>query len=52
MAGEPGAELVGVISFSRLGARFELVEGIRHARVRGPGCTYVTCAANPDGIPA
>ena len=48
---EPGQFL---IAFSRLGARFELVELVRHARERGLVCAFVTRAPDPrehqDGL--
>lgn len=41
-----------LISFSRLGARFELVEYVRHARERGLVCAFVTKETGPDGSAA
>jgi 6-phospho-3-hexuloisomerase len=38
-----------LISFSRLGTRFELVELVGHARERGLACAFVTCGPGPIG---
>ncbi len=38
-----------LISFSRLGTRFELVELVGHARERGLACAFVTCEPGPIG---
>ncbi len=38
-----------LISFSRLGTRFELEELVRHARERGLACAFVTSRPGPIG---
>lgn len=41
-----------LISFSRQGTRFEMVELTRHARERGLACAFVTHSLGPDEFPA